>query len=328
MPQFTWALTEQGEAVHISRARPEVAYYCPTCHAAMIPRLGNRKRHHFAHDAAHTCDPKAVTAAAAKYWLARQLPPLAEANPALTATWTCPLCRDTHTTPLLPPTAAIILDSTTAGQAVDLVLQGADHRTHTAISLSPPGPSTLAAFIQAAVAYIYLPAERFHQPPDDVRAALHDGVLFGGQCSNQQAADQQGLITDRDTIRARLHRLARTSGAFSSPLTASGELTHILDLDADRLWLTPAIWAQVVGGVQHRVAPGLQIRSQEWPEPDGATIALFYVTAGEQTAVAIRRFAPGQMVTARIDSALPTGRHTTAARIAHNLAGPQAPSSP
>jgi hypothetical protein len=107
---------------------------------------------------------------------------------------------------------------------------------------------------------------------------------------------------------------------FYGPLESTDGLTHILTLGKRALWLPPLLWQRAVGGLLHSINPALQIISQEWPQDDGGTIALYYIHFKDTYAVAVRRFAPGQPVVARLEnSGFRTGR-ATAVDIARGFA--------
>ncbi|MBN1563681.1 MAG: hypothetical protein JXA10_07575, partial [Anaerolineae bacterium] len=79
-------------------------------------------------------------------------------------------------------------------------------------------------------------------------------------------------------------------------------------------------WQRAIGGLLHSINPALQVITQEWPQADGATIALYYVTARDTNAIAVRRFPPGQEVYARLDSAAFRTARLTALNIARSFA--------
>lgn len=80
----------------------------------------------------------------------------------------------------------------------------------------------------------------------------------------------------------------------------------MLTLGERALWLPPALWQRAVGGLLHTISPALQVVTQEWPQSGGSTVALYYVTvkgpSREASAVAVRRFAPGEPVQANLAS--------------------------
>ena len=60
LPRYEWAFDAQGWPVPIEQAQRGKEYTCPLCGGRMIPRLGEIKQYHYAHDEETDCSPETV----------------------------------------------------------------------------------------------------------------------------------------------------------------------------------------------------------------------------------------------------------------------------
>jgi hypothetical protein len=129
------------------------------------------------------------------------------------------------------------------------------------------------------------------------------------------------VVSDEDTLRRLLiEAVAKPPYNVYGPLEASAGLTHVLRLNDKRLWLPPNLWQRAIGGLHHTINPSLQVISQEWSQPDGATVALYYVTSRGRSAVAVRRFPPGTSAYARLDPSAMHSPRLSALAVARSFA--------
>ncbi len=137
----------------------------------------------------------------------------------------------------------------------------------------------------------------------------------------QRAAAEAGYVVEGDALREIiLDGVSAPPHRFYGLLEAEDGLTHVLSVGRRKLWLPPVLWQRIVGGVRHKVAPGFSILSQEWERRDGSTVALYYVTVKDAHAVAVRRFPPGEPVTARLGQATLRTPRLSALQVARSLA--------
>ena len=318
-PQYEWAFDVTGQPIHITQAVPAGAYLCPVCGGKMVARLGEIKRHHFAHDQLKFCTPETVASAAAGRWLTGELQRLLGTRRSIMLSWPCPLCQQTHT--------ADLLDGVTQVQqhededSPDIILLDAAGTMRAAIGLKTPASRALAAAAQGGIMALALDANNLGQRMQDVPTLLAGTTIYGGVCTMQQAAARGGFVTDAPTLRRLLVEAVKTPPYnIYGPLTDHDGLSHVLILGQRRLWLPPILWQRAIGGLHHTISPALQIVSQEWPQDDGGVIALYYVTARDTHAVAVRRFGPNQPVYARLGSGIFRTGQLTATGVARSFA--------
>lgn len=308
LPQYTWALDSSGQPVHISQAVHSDDYLCPLCHGRMIARLGEVKQHHFAHDQLRVCTPDGVARAAVGRWIAQQLQARIAAGQPLLLSWVCALCGQPHTTDLLAGGGSVIEGYEVEEMQADVALLDSAGQLRAVVIV---GRARLPEALRG-VTVIALDLSRDRAALPDLTALFAGAAVPAGPCLTQQNAARQGIVTDPPSLRALLIRaVMEPPHAMHAPLHDDGDLTHVLTLGDRKLWLPPILWERAIGGLLHTIHPALQVISQEWPQVNGATIALYYVTAGGSCAVAVRRFPPGELVYARLDSAIfHTGRLT------------------
>jgi hypothetical protein len=319
--QYEWAFDATGEPVHISQAVRGTVYVCPLCHDRMIARLGDIKRHHFAHETLKTCTPQGVARAAAGRWIYNRVQECLNARQSVVMTWPCPLCQQAHTSNLLEDIAEVCQGYRQDELASDVALLDARGTVRSVILLAKPSGDVLAACTRQAIAAIVVDATRSRSRLEDLAALLKGSPIYGGICDTQKAAAKEGTVTDAETLRRLLTEAVSTPPyAISGTLDNYDDLTHVFLLGQRRLWLPPILWQRAIGGLHHTINPALQVVSQEWPQPDGAVIALYYITARSTYAIAVRRYPPGQPIYARLDAALFRPDRFTAANIARAFA--------
>ncbi|WP_008308478.1 competence protein CoiA family protein [Leptolyngbya sp. PCC 6406] len=95
---YTAALDSTGKLVLIDAADKIQIYACPICKGQMIPRKGEKKRHHFSHKAlTENCTPESVLHYSFKKLIAQKLEAHIASKEALQITWGCRYCLEEHT---------------------------------------------------------------------------------------------------------------------------------------------------------------------------------------------------------------------------------------
>ncbi len=318
-PLYQWALDAAGEPIHILEAGRSEVYFCPVCGGKMIAKLGDIKQHHFAHETLQFCEPEAVARAAASRWIANHVQTYLQEGRGIMVTWQCPICHQPHTLDLLKDITQVRQKYAYHELEPDVALLDAQDGVHVAVLLSKPSSETLAAYIHEKIMVIVIDAA--HGRFSDMAALLAGAQVYGGVCMTLRTAALKGVIAEPADLRAALTDLvARPPYQIHGALENFENLTHVFTLGDKKLWLPPILWQRAVGGLLHTINPALHIISQEWPQPDGSTIALYYVTARGTYAIAVRRFLPGQPVYARLDTSAFRSDRLSAANIARSFA--------
>lgn len=317
--QYEWAFDALGQPIPITKAVRSEMYYCPLCSRRMVARMGDIKRHHFSHEEEHDCPPDEVARAAAGRWLERSIQQCLTNRQSIVMTWTCALCKQSHTADLLSGVTQVQASYSVGDLRADVALLDAAGKLRAAILLTTPDPAGMAAFFRESVTAIGVDAVSAPYRMKDLPTLLGGSTIYGGLCTTQQAARQQGIVVDVPALRDILIGAAMQFPYHAyGPLESSDGLTHVFDLNGKKLWLPPILWQRAIGGMLHSLNPALQILSQEWKQPDGAVIALYYVTMKDQQAVAVRRFPPGHGAYARIE--LPRNGRLNAVNVARCFA--------
>lgn len=320
-PQYEWAFDAAGEPLHISQAMRGHLYSCPLCHDRMIARLGDVKQHHFAHEKLKTCTPQGVARAAVGRWIYNRIWDCLKARQSVVMTWPCPLCQQIHTSNLLHDIAEARLNYLCDNIQSDVALLDVGGNVHSVVLLAKPTADALAAYTRQSIAAIVVDVSRKHGQLEDLAAILKGSPIYGGICDTQKAAAREGVVTDAEALRHLLtEAVSAPPYAIYGTLDNYDSLTHVFLLGTRRLWLPPILWQRAIGGLHHTINPALQIVSQEWPQPDGAVIALYYITTRNTYAVAVRRYPPGQPIYARLDTSAFRPDRFTAANIARGFA--------
>jgi hypothetical protein len=320
-PQYEWAFDATGEPVHVSQAVRGGTYVCPLCGDRMIARLGEIKQHHFAHEMLKACTPQGVARAAAGRWIHNRIRDCLSTRQSVTLTWPCPLCQQTHTSNLLQDITDVRQNYRQDEVQSDIALLDERGTVRSVILLTRPSTDTLEAYARQSVAAIVVDVTRRHGRLESLAALLKGSPIYGGICDTQKAAAKEDIVTDADTLRRLLtEAVSAPPYAVYGPLDNLDTLTHIFLLGQRQLWLPPILWQRAIGGLHHTINPTLQIVSQEWPQPDGAVIALYYITAQTTYAIAVRRYPPGQPIYARLDASAFRPDRFTATNIARAFA--------
>jgi hypothetical protein len=320
-PQYEWSFDSAGKPVHVTQAARGEVYFCPVCQGRMIAKLGEIKQHHFAHEQIRYCEPKEVARLAAGLWLAEQLQECLTTGRALVMSWPCPLCQQVHTANLLHDMAAVHVDYAAGELALDVALLDDRQQPRAALFLTRPPTETLLACAQRSITALVIDLEGSRDRLRDLVTLLAGARIYGGVCSTQQIAARTGVITDPAQLRDALTRaVAQPPYRLSGPLVQYQGMTHVFMLGDKRLWLPPILWQRAIGGLRNAINPTLHVISQEWPQDDGAVIALYYITARDTYAIAARRFPPGQAPYARLDPSALRASSLEAANVARSFA--------
>lgn len=320
-PQYEWALDMHGLPVHICNADRGEMYTCPVCHGKMIAKRGEIKQHHFAHDQLQACTPEAVARVAARRWLVMELQRMVHARQGIMLTWPCALCKKTHTANLLHDIDLVMENYVHDDVVSDVALLDDNRITRAVIALNRPTPDALLAYAQQNIMALVVNATGRDIEFSGIESFLAGASIYGGLCTTQRTAAEEGLITDNKELRVVLTAaVAQPPHHIYGALEEAHGLTHVFTLGDRKLWLPPILWQRAIGGLHHTINPALQIITQEWEQPDGATIALYYVTAKETSAIAVRRFAPGETVYAKLQPGALHGPRMTALSVARSFA--------
>ena len=320
-PQYAWAFNAAGGAVPIAEAVRGELYRCPVCQGRMVARLGDEVRHHFAHEALANCPADEVARAAAVRWLLERFQRCLDSRQVITISWTCPLCGQVHTANLLAGIVSVAENLIQGDLRAGAAGVGGVGVLRAGVVAAAPDAELAAAYDRTGTTLIVINPVQMWRPGLDLPALLSGAAIYGGLCVTRQAAARSGLITDEAGLRrAILDGVSAPPHRFFGPLEPGEGVEHVLTLGRQSLWLPPALWLRAVGGTRHAIAPGVSILSQEWHRLDGSTLALYYIAARQSHAVAVRRFAPGEMVTARLDDAAFRTPRPSVLQIARSLA--------
>ena len=250
-PQYEWAFDAAGRILITKAVRSET-YFCPLCSRRMVARMGDIKRHHFSHDEEHNCPPDEVARAAAGRWLEINIQQCLTHRQSIIMTWTCALCKQTHTADLLNGVTQVKAHYSADDVHADLGLLDASGKLRAAILLKAPDPAGMAAFFRDSVTTIGVDAVTAPYRMKDLPTLLSGSTIYGGFCTTQQAAKQKGIVVDVPALRDMLIDAA-TQFPYNAygPLESSDGLTHIFNLHGKKLWLPPILWQRAIGGMLH-----------------------------------------------------------------------------
>lgn len=300
-PRYEWAFDGEGKPIAIERAERGQEYTCPVCGRRMIPRLGEINQYHYAHEEEADCPPETVARIAAARWVALSLAQCLKRGQVVWITWPCRLCELPHTVDLLGEVAAIDEGHTHQDHTFNVALLDAQGAVRAVVVLDALEPETLRDCTTAGVMVLRIPPEHLRARHFTLPRLLKGATIHGGVCLTQQTIRRRGIVTDVTALRDALAAAALQTPYYAyGALETYGNVSHVLTLREQRLWLPLGQWQRAVGGVKHAISPAVEIITQEWPQPDGATVALYYVTVKEESAVAVRRFAPGEAVQAHL----------------------------
>ncbi|MCD4687658.1 MAG: hypothetical protein K8S97_17155, partial [Anaerolineae bacterium] len=250
-----------------------------------------------------------------------ELQRMVHARQGVILTWPCPLCKHTHTANLLHDIDLVMENYVHDDVVSDVALLDDSRVVQAAILLNRPAQDTLLAYAQQNVMTLVVEATGRGIELSGIESFLAGARIYGGLCTTQRSAAEEGVITDNKELRAVLTAaVAQPPHHVYGALEEAHGLTHVFGLGDKKLWLPPILWQRAIGGLHHAINPALQIITQEWEQPDGATIALYYVTAKDTCAIAVRRFAPGAEVYAKLQPGALHGSRMTALSVARSFA--------
>jgi hypothetical protein len=233
----------------------------------------------------------------------------------------CAICRQSHAANLLDGVTQVQQDYRDQDVQADVALLDAQGKIRAAILVKPPTRDLLHSLAQREITTLAISMISLRRNMLDLPTLLRGATIHVGACTMRQEAARLGVIADQPTLRTVLCQVVSAPPyRFYGPLENLGPLTHVLNLGDRRLWLPPILWERVIGGVLHPISAHLQIISQEWPQDDGGTIALYYVTVRDRCAIALRRFAIDQPPYARLGPGVFNTTRITAFDIARSLA--------
>ncbi|NDJ84688.1 MAG: hypothetical protein GYB66_02275 [Chloroflexi bacterium] len=320
-PMYGWALDQRGRPLPIAAAkRGAHGYRCPVCGGAMVARKGEVKQYHFAHEELTHCTPERVAAAIAGKWLVLELGRRMVLGQPCPIQWT--IGERTYSADLMKDITAIVENLEAEPGKADIALVDADQQLRAVINISEPADElALARFAAAGITTITLPAEHFRSGQMDLTSLLAISTIRAGWGLLEDDAKPGNLITDPKRFRELLTgTVQHPPFRFWSRLQNIGSHKDVLPLGEDYLWLPPEIWRDAFGGSINRLSHDLVITITELPQSDGGIVALFYISLrGDERAVAIRRFGPGEQVSAKLNAAYQI-RRTTVEDVARLLA--------
>jgi len=280
----------------------------------MIARLGDQLQHHFSHEVLTDCTPDAVALAALRRWIVLQLNQALIAQSPIDVTWQCPFCDQKHTANLIANVSRVAEAQSIDGHSVDAALLNAEGKLLAAIfvrdeSQNVPTAETLAHFRDQAIFVMTIPvtATAFDAY---FSSLIPQGHVHGGPCPVWIEA--RSIIRDPETIKKVLCESVSTAvPSFLGPVETIKGLSGLLKVGDRLLWLPRARWHEIIGGMHNPLSENVEVLIQEWPQSDGSTLYLLYVTVRNESAVGIRRYAPGIHPIHRIDERF-RRRQTTA----------------
>lgn len=320
-PRYEWAFDGRGQPIAIEQAERGQEYMCPLCGGKMIPRLGEIKQYHYAHEEEADCPPETVAQIAATRWIGQRLEHCLKRHQVVWITWPCRLCELPHSIDLLDGVTQVAERYTWQDWTLDLALLDANGAPRAMITLGTPEPAALRACASAGITALSVPPAHLRGQPFTLPHLLKGSTIHGGICLTQTAITRQGIITEVKALRDALVAAALREPHYAyGALESQGNITHILTLREQHLWLPLGQWQRAVGGVLHAISPAVQVITQEWPQRDGATVALYYVTVKDASAVAVRRFGPAEPVHAHLASVSLRSPKAAALQIARGFA--------
>jgi hypothetical protein len=293
--EYRWALDADDQPVPITLAQRGARYTCPLCRNTMIARLGTQVQHHFSHLAANVCDSEAVSIAALRHWLALHFDRAINARRALPFTWQCALCGQMHAQDLLENVSHALEDLLNAAESPDVRLtdaEGAEHAAFYILGKDVPLPERLQESIGQGRFAFALSAALLPES-DDFAAFLAALKPFAAPCPLWDRAD---VVRQPERLRRLLLNLAqRPPFYFFGAVETVDSLADVVRVGRYKVWAALPFWLRVVGGTLNRLAPDVEIFLQDWKQPDGGVIYLYYVKIRNTRAIALRRY-PQQSV--------------------------------
>lgn len=326
-PMYGWALTPEGLPVPISAAQRGQRYLCPVCKGEMIPKLGEVKQHHFAHLNLLECTPDNVARVVGGKWLTQTLNHQLVSGRPVFMEWKAQ--TESYKVDMLKDVVKIVENHTTPNGVADIALLTAANKAKVIILLGlgkPPDPEQIQQWTQAGTAVIVLNPASIRSGEVTLENLLNDSEILGGWwlLNETQLPPNLNLVKDPPLIRRTLRRSVKMPPyRFYGELHTEGALSHVLDINGEKLWLPPEIWRDIIGGSRNRLGHDVEVTLQNWETSDKGKIALFYIMVRGTTAVAIRRFQPGEAVAFNLGTSAFRLASVTALDLAKHLAGGQ-----
>lgn len=326
-PMYGWALDSHKRPVPISLAgRGAQGYFCPICSGPMVAKKGDIKQHHFAHEVESLpeCTPENVAKKIAGTWLVLELGERMALKKTVSLEWQ--LYGETHRVNLLKGVTAIQENVEIEKVEADIALMQGETWDHPYVvfmlNLDPKrDPLTYTQFTAQSIPVISMPSEQFRSGQVTLTDVLEAAEVYGGWWLLEESERlPERLENDPSAIRQILGRaVIQPPYRFWGPLVSLYGQRHVLRVGASLVWLPPELWQIAVGGTRNRMSEDLIIITQEWPQKDGSTIALYYVNLrNTDYAVAIRRFRTGENIQANLPAQYRM-RRTTAEDVARAL---------
>lgn len=298
-------------------------YICPVCRGYVVAKKGDVNQHHFSHVSLQECTPENVARAVAGLWVAQQLRHyISEGIPAFIE-WKAgegePLKLD-----LLRGVSLVAQNKMTSIGPSDVLLMDADEKPKVVISLGingHPKTSLINGWVQNGLAVVLLNPDSLRGGHLSLGHLLAQSQILGATWLLDKNQLSEEVITHPSQIRQIVLRtISQPPYRFYAELESHEHLTHILRVGDKKLWVPPDLWLDAIGGSRHKLGPSLDVIIQELIRDDGSQIALFYITARNSTAVAVRIYPPGQIVRIELpNSAFRLGQ-TTALDLARQFA--------
>lgn len=320
-PMYGWSLDQRGRPVPIALAeRGAQGYRCPICGEPMIARKGDVKIHHFAHETLTQCSPDRVAAIIAGKWLVLQLGERMVLKQLCLVRWQSG--KENYSADLLKNVTAIIENMETKQGKADIALLSGDEQIRAVFNIDPqPDEAAINRFVNGGIAVIVLPVQQFTGGQLTLDGLLAQARIVGGWHLLGKQQDAGNLVTDAAALRDLLTAaVTNPPYYFWNRLEEIGGKKYILRLGDNLLWLSSEVWRAAIGGSPNQLSKDVSVTIQQWPQPDGGMIVLFYVVLREEDrAVAVRRFQRGQDVEAKLHDSSYLSRAITALDIARLL---------
>jgi ssDNA-binding Zn-finger/Zn-ribbon topoisomerase 1 len=182
---YSTALNSAGELIPIDTAETGQVYACPICQGQMIPRKGEKKRHHFAHKAlTDNCTPESVLHYSFKRMMAQKIEAHIASQEPLRITWGCRYCLEIHTGNLIKKTARVEFEYDLGSCRPDIALLDASGKVIAVIEVvvtHEPEPKVIDYYEQQKIGLVIfrlkseadLSKISSSMDPDDVQSCLN-----------------------------------------------------------------------------------------------------------------------------------------------------------
>ncbi|MCS6869878.1 MAG: competence protein CoiA family protein [Anaerolineae bacterium] len=299
--EYRWALNAEDRPVPITLAQRGERYTCPLCRNAMVARLGAQLQHHFGHLTTNRCNSEAVSIAALRRWLAMHLDQALNERRAMPFTWQCALCNQTHSQNLLENVSHVLEELLNAPESPDVRLtdaQGTQRAAFYILGEGMPLPQSLQQSVGQGSFAFALSAALLPES-DDLVAFLATLKPSAAPCP---LWDDPAVVRQPERLRRLLINLAnRPPYYFFGAVETIDGLVDVVRVGRYRVWAAFPFWQRVVGGTLNRLSPDVEIFIQNWDQPDGGTIYLYYVRIRETRAIALRRYPLHSAPSLRVD---------------------------